>query len=172
MGTKNAVGNSLTGSTGSGAFVGATSPTLVTPALGTPASGDLSNCTFPIATQANQETGTSTTTLVTPGRQQYHPSACKSWIKFNGTGTIAIIESYNVTSITDRGTGQYTVSFNVDFSSTGYAIAGCIQRTGDASAVSYDDATAMLVGDCYIEATNNLGFTDPNQVSLLAFGDQ
>lgn len=45
MATKNAVGNSLTGSTGSGAFVGATSPTLVTPALGTPASGDLSNCT-------------------------------------------------------------------------------------------------------------------------------
>lgn len=45
MTTKNAVGNSLTGSTGSGAFVGATSPTLVTPALGTPSSGALTNCT-------------------------------------------------------------------------------------------------------------------------------
>lgn len=45
MATKNAVGNSLTGSTGSGAFVGATSPTLVTPLLGTPTSGTLTNCT-------------------------------------------------------------------------------------------------------------------------------
>lgn len=45
MATINAVGNGLSGSTGSGAFVGATSPTLVTPALGTPSSGDLQNCT-------------------------------------------------------------------------------------------------------------------------------
>lgn len=41
----NSVGNALTGSTGSGAFVGATSPTLVTPAIGTPSSGTLTNCT-------------------------------------------------------------------------------------------------------------------------------
>jgi len=46
MATINQVGNSLTGSTGSGAFVGDTSPTLVSPALGTPASGDLRNCAF------------------------------------------------------------------------------------------------------------------------------
>ncbi len=43
MTTKNAVGNSLTGSTGSGNFVGATSPTLVTPLLGTPTSVNLTN---------------------------------------------------------------------------------------------------------------------------------
>lgn len=50
MANKNAVGNALTGSTGSGAFVGATSPTLVTPVLGTPASGTLTNCTgLPVA---------------------------------------------------------------------------------------------------------------------------
>ncbi len=45
MATKNAVGNSLTGSTGTGTFVGASSPTLVTPLLGTPTSGVLTNCT-------------------------------------------------------------------------------------------------------------------------------
>ena len=49
-----AVGNGGTGattSTGSGAVVLATSPTLVTPALGTPASGNLTNCTFPTLNQ-------------------------------------------------------------------------------------------------------------------------
>lgn len=45
MATINAVNNGLSGSTGTGAFVGATSPTLVTPALGTPTSGVLSSCT-------------------------------------------------------------------------------------------------------------------------------
>lgn len=44
MTTVNAVGNGLTGATGSGSFVGSTSPTLVTPVLGTPASGTLTNC--------------------------------------------------------------------------------------------------------------------------------
>ena len=45
MTTTNAVGNALSGTTGTGSFVGATSPTLVTPALGTPVSGSLTNCT-------------------------------------------------------------------------------------------------------------------------------
>ena len=46
-----------------------------------------SGITFPaggiaadVATQANQETATSTTTIVTPGRQQFHPSAAKAWV--------------------------------------------------------------------------------------------
>lgn len=45
MAAINSVGNALTGLTGSGLFVGATSPSLVTPALGTPTSGVLSSCT-------------------------------------------------------------------------------------------------------------------------------
>jgi hypothetical protein len=37
--------------------------------------------------------------------------AAKAWVNFNGTGTVAIRASFNVSSITDRGTGQYTVNF-------------------------------------------------------------
>jgi len=36
---------------------------------------------------------------------------CRAWVNFNGTGTVAIRDSGNVSSITDRGTGQYTVNF-------------------------------------------------------------
>jgi hypothetical protein len=36
---------------------------------------------------------------------------CKAWVNFNGTGTVAIRASYNVSSITDNGTGDYTVNF-------------------------------------------------------------
>ena len=37
--------------------------------------------------------------------------ACRAWVRFNGTGTVAINGSGNVTSITDNGTGDYTVNF-------------------------------------------------------------
>jgi hypothetical protein len=36
---------------------------------------------------------------------------CKAWVNFNGTGTVAIRASYNVSSIIDNGTGNYTVNF-------------------------------------------------------------
>ena len=75
-----------------------------------------------VATQANQETATSTTTLVTPGRQQYHPSAAKAWIQCNNSGAIA--GSYNVASIADTGTGVVTVTLTTAFSSTSYSVLG------------------------------------------------
>jgi hypothetical protein len=45
MATINSVNTTLAGQTGTGSFAGSTSPTFVTPALGTPASGNLVNCT-------------------------------------------------------------------------------------------------------------------------------
>lgn len=73
------------------------------------------------ATQSDQETGTSTSVYVSPGTQQYHKSAEKVWCNLTGTGTIAIQASYNTTSITDNGTGDYTVTFTVAFSSALYS---------------------------------------------------
>ena len=69
------------------------------------------------ATQAEQETGTATTVAVTPGRQQYHDSACKAWVKVGGAdGTPDIAQGYNVSSITDNGVGDYTINFTTAFS--------------------------------------------------------
>jgi hypothetical protein len=36
---------------------------------------------------------------------------CRAWVNFNGTGTVAIRASFNVSSITDNGTGDYTINF-------------------------------------------------------------
>lgn len=72
------------------------------------------------ATQAEQEAGSSTTAYTTPGRQQYHPSAAKAWVRFNGTGTLAVNSSYNVDSVSDGGTGIYTINFGTDFADTEY----------------------------------------------------
>jgi hypothetical protein len=52
-------------------------------------------------------------------------SEVKAWVNFNGTGTVAIRASFNVTSITDNGTGNYTVNFTNATTDANYAIAGC-----------------------------------------------
>jgi hypothetical protein len=44
-----------------------------------------------------------------------------AWVNFNGSGTVAIRSSYNVSSITDNGTGDYTVNFATALSDANYA---------------------------------------------------
>ena len=57
--------------------------------------------------------------------------SCRAWVNFNGTGTIAIRASGNVTSITDNGTGDYTVNFTNAMSDANYsANATSITRGG------------------------------------------
>ena len=48
-------------------------------------------------------------------------SAAKVWVNFNGTGTIAARDSFNVASLTDNGTGTYTASFSNAMSSGNFA---------------------------------------------------
>ena len=70
------------------------------------------------ATQAQQETGTATNVAVSSGRQHSHQSAAKGWVKFDLDG--ALNASYNVASVTDTGTGDWTVNWATDCLATGY----------------------------------------------------
>ena len=47
---------------------------------------------------------------------------CRAWVNFDGTGTVAIRASYNVSSITDNGVGNYTINFATAMSDVNYAI--------------------------------------------------
>jgi hypothetical protein len=47
---------------------------------------------------------------------------CRAWVNFNGTGTVAIRASFNVSSITDNGTANYTVNFTNAMPDTNYCI--------------------------------------------------
>jgi hypothetical protein len=49
---------------------------------------------------------------------------CKAWVNFNGTGTVAIRGSGNVSSITDGGTGSYTVNFTTAMPDLNYSTIG------------------------------------------------
>ena len=49
----------------------------------------------------------------------------KAWVNFNGTGTVAIRDSFNVSSITDDGSvGSYSINFTNAFADTNYAAVG------------------------------------------------
>ena len=48
--------------------------------------------------------------------------ACRAWVNFNGTGTVAIRASGNVSSITDNGTGTYTVNFTTAMPDANYSL--------------------------------------------------
>jgi len=54
---------------------------------------------------------------------------CRAWVNFNGTGTVAIREKFNVSSITDNGTGDYTINFTNAMPDANYSVNGMVQRT-------------------------------------------
>jgi len=51
------------------------------------------------------------------------PGAAKAWVNFDGTGTVAIRAQLNVSSITDNGTGDYTVNFTTALADANYVYA-------------------------------------------------
>ena len=57
----------------------------------------------------------------------------KAWVNFNGTGTVAIRQAFNVSSITDNGTGDYTVNMTNAMSDANYSAVCNGQRTSGAS---------------------------------------
>ena len=48
-------------------------------------------------------------------------SAAKAWLNLNGTGTIAVRDSFNVSGVSDGGTGNYTTSFTSSFDDANYS---------------------------------------------------
>jgi len=59
--------------------------------------------------------GNSTTTSLQQG-------LAKAWVNFNGTGTIAIRDSLNISGLTDNGNGDYSVAINNDMANADYAV--------------------------------------------------
>jgi hypothetical protein len=67
---------------------------------------------------------------------------CRAWVNFNGTGTPAIRASFNVSSITDNGVGQYTINITTALADTNFAT---LVSAGDTT-VSSANSTMTYVG--------------------------
>ena len=64
----------------------------------------------------------SSTKVISPGIAG--PGLCKAWVNFDGTGSVYIRAAFNVTSITDEGTGQYIINFTNAMPDVNYSVAG------------------------------------------------
>jgi hypothetical protein len=101
--------------------------------------------------------------------------SAKAWVNFNGTGVVAIRASYNVSSITDNGTGDYTVNFTTALADANYATT-CSNRydaggTG-ASMTAIDMANYAKTSSgvrLWVRAPGNQQFYDPQEVSCSNF---
>lgn len=124
------------------------------------------------ATQTAQETGTSIVAAVTPGRQQYHPSAAKFWV--NGqtsAGTPSVLVSYNITSVTDNGVGIYTMNITTAFSSANFAAGQACDDDGAAVSAYYTSKTASTYQISTLVTTSGAN-ADTSNWSCWGYGDQ
>tara|TARA_B100000963_G_C22350828_1_gene547165 strand:+ start:332 stop:703 length:372 start_codon:yes stop_codon:yes gene_type:complete len=94
--------------------------------------------------------------------------SAKSWINFNGTGTIAIRDSFNVGSITDNGTGQTGVSFTSAFVNDSYAASGAFGWANNGNQV-YTTPTSATVGRANTLEAN--AYVDRSVVLAIYHGD-
>lgn len=138
----------------------------------------------PLATQAEMEAGASTTVVVTPGRQHFHPGMAKVIGKATvaaGVPSLQTPPAYNMTSITDTGAGQITWTIATDFSSAQWACQVSIERAATALAVTSLGYTAIrnagqAAGTLLQEAWDGTATTavqeDPTAWHMVGFGDQ
>lgn len=107
-------------------------------AYGTLKADVIQSDTAGVAPQFNDGNGTQTGTL------------CRAWVNFNGTGTVAIRASFNVSSITDNGTGNYTVNFTTALADANYSV--CNSQYG------YDFPSSIVANNLAIQSLTTGSF--------------
>lgn len=97
--------------------------------------------------------------------------SAKAWVNFNGTGTVAIRAQYNVSSITDNGTGDYTVNFTNAMVDANYAVAGSgVDSPGGAVSLETYSTGTTLAGSVRVASRNSgIGFQDNALICIAIF---
>jgi len=99
------------------------------------------------------------------------PGTAKAWVNFNGTGTVAIRASYNVSSITDNGTGDYTVNFTLALADTNYVIIGTAGDTGNLTSIISSAPVAAPTTSAvrFVVVNSSFANADRNSNSIAIF---
>ena len=133
---------------------------------------------FPAAdTIAFSEGGVESMRLDSSGNLQFNSGygsvatayACRAWVNFNGTGTVAIRASGNVTSITDGGVGLYTLNFTTAMTDANYCLAGITAFSVSAGAESVRIQSTLTSSSAPISTTTAGVFFDSPTVSVAIF---
>lgn len=135
-----------------------------------PAASDTASGIQENAIQAEMETASSTTLTVVPGVVKYHPGVAKFWAFVSVSGGVPTLGvSYNVTSITDAGTGSLTVTIATDFSTTNWCCLGNARGASQPRVYVTAQAAGTVTLNCRSDAADPL---DPEAWHVSGFGDQ
>jgi len=121
------------------------------------------------ATQAEMEAQTAVAHFVPPDLVKHSPGVAKAWCKFNGTSSDPITNdaAYNCDATTDVGTGDYTVNFTTNFSSSDYVFMGW------GNALHHVDDDGPAAGTYNFKSLNSShAKEDAARMFAVAFGDQ
>jgi hypothetical protein len=106
---------------------------------------------------------------------EIHTGRAKVWVNFNGTGTIALRDNFNVSGLTDHETGRYTVTIDDDMSDTNYSVVACgaIDNTSAANQPRQGPGVNNIaVGSFMVHCgSNTVAFDDWEIVTAAVFGD-
>jgi len=99
--------------------------------------------------------------------------ACRAWVNFDGTGTVSIRESGNVSSVTDNGTGDYTVNFTTVMPDTNYCANGMAGPDGvtafSARTVYVNKSSPTVSSFRFSVVISSSDTTNDNDLTYLAF---
>lgn len=116
--------------------------------------------------------GTAPASLTTLSVDGYPTFRCLAWVNFNGTGTVAIRDSDNVSSITDNGTGQFGINFTNALPHANYAILASCGDTGPGAErfIFAPYGSAPTVNGFDVIVTDGATIADPVVCSIAVFG--
>ena len=98
--------------------------------------------------------------------------SAKAWSNIDGTGTVSVLKSLNVASVTDRGTGQYTSNFSSGFTDANFLCLGTNSQAGDgAESVTSFDGVTTSNASYRVTNTANQGYLDKDRVYTMYSGD-
>ena len=121
-----------------------------------------------VASQAEMEAASSTSVLVTPGRQAYHPLHPKAWAYYtNSAGTYTLVASSGVASFVKNSTGNLTITLSTAMSSTSYLCVPAQANTGRLSTATPASTTTVTV---LVRDFSNV--SADGDFGLVVFGDQ
>jgi hypothetical protein len=101
----------------------------------------------------------------------------KVWINFNGSGTVAIRDSFNISSLTDNGTGDYSLNYSDAFSNDDYCLAGTAGYNAEFIANHLNgggQSTTYSTSSCRFSVRhvyNTSTLSDANHVEVMIIGD-
>ena len=100
---------------------------------------------------------------------QLQQGLVKTWVNFNGSGTISTRDTFNVSSMDDNGTGNYDINFSNNMNNGNYAMSGaCYNRTVGMSDNEFYTTYARIK---VIAAEGNTYFSDAGTISAMFTGD-